>query len=104
MRNKKPRIATFSNTDVITILAFHRLTPKLDAVAVFHIIMPLWILKVGFALLDTPFVYYPGVRRLACENDYRSSDSGESRETGLAEVEAGFVPEKSLDSEISVQG
>ena len=29
-------------------------------------IVPLWILKVGFALLDTPFVYL-GVRWLASE-------------------------------------
>jgi hypothetical protein len=97
MRNKKPKVATFSNKDVITILALYRLTPKLDAVAVFRIIMPLWILKVGFTLLDTPFVYYLGVRWLACVNEYRGSDSGESREIGLGEAEAGSVPEKSLN-------
>ena len=88
---------------VFMFLAFYRLTPELDVVAVLQMIMPLWTLKVGFALLDTPFVYL-GVRWLACENESRGSDSGESRETGLVEVEAGSMPEKSLDSEISVWG
>jgi len=53
---------------VFMFLAFYRVTPEVDAVYVFRMILPLWILKVGFALLDTPFVYL-GVRWLASEKE-----------------------------------
>jgi len=42
---------------IFMFLAFYKVTPEVDAIYVFHMILPLWILKVGFALLDTPFVY-----------------------------------------------
>jgi uncharacterized PurR-regulated membrane protein YhhQ (DUF165 family) len=44
-------------------------------------ILPLWTLKVIFALLDTPFVYL-GVRWLASENIDDVPCHGESREAG----------------------
>jgi len=53
---------------VFMFLAFYRLTPELDAVAVFKLILPLWALKIVFALLDTPFVYL-GVRWLDSKNE-----------------------------------
>ncbi len=66
---------------VFTFVAFYHATPELGAVQVFYMVVPLWTLKVGFALLDTPFVYL-GVRWLASESADELLYHGESRETG----------------------
>jgi uncharacterized integral membrane protein (TIGR00697 family) len=52
---------------VFMFIAFYRVTPEIDVAAVFSMILPLWALKVVFALIDTPFVYL-GVRWLASED------------------------------------
>jgi len=52
---------------VFIFIAFYHVTPDLGAVQILYMVMPLWALKVIFALLDTPFVYL-GVRWLASEN------------------------------------
>jgi uncharacterized integral membrane protein (TIGR00697 family) len=52
---------------VFMFIAFYRVTPEIDVAAVFSMILPLWALKVIFALIDTPFVYL-GVRWLASED------------------------------------
>jgi uncharacterized integral membrane protein (TIGR00697 family) len=71
---------------VFLFIAFYHVTPELDAVAVFHMILPLWALKIIFALLDTPFVYL-GVRWLASEDVEEASYYEESREAGLVKNE-----------------
>ncbi|MFZ2497260.1 MAG: queuosine precursor transporter [Methanosarcina sp.] len=53
---------------IFMFLAFYRVTPEVNAVYILRMILPLWILKVGFSLLDTPLVYL-GVRWLASENE-----------------------------------
>lgn len=52
---------------VFMFIAFYRATPEINVAAVFSMVLPLWTLKVIFALLDTPFVYL-GVRWLASED------------------------------------
>ena len=78
---------------VFMFLAFYKLTPELDAAAVFKLILPLWILKIGFALLDTPFVYL-GVRWLASEDDeIRDTASKKNQEASPLESDTISVPE-----------
>ncbi len=67
---------------VFIFIAFYHATPELDVIAVFHMILPLWTLKVIFALLDTPFVYL-GVKWLASEDVTEAPSYEESREAGL---------------------
>jgi len=64
---------------VFIFIAFYHATPELGAVQTFYMVLPLWTLKVIFALLDTPFVYL-GVRWLASENINDVPDPGESNE------------------------
>ncbi|AKB35160.1 Putative preQ0 transporter [Methanosarcina siciliae C2J] len=66
---------------VFTFIAFYHATPDLGAVQIFYMIVPLWVLKVGFALLDTPFVYL-GVRWLVSESPDETPYHGENREAG----------------------
>jgi uncharacterized integral membrane protein (TIGR00697 family) len=66
---------------VFMFIAFYHATPEMNAISVFYMILPLWTLKVIFALLDTPFVYL-GVRWLASENIDDVPCHGESREAG----------------------
>ncbi|KKG09632.1 transporter [Methanosarcina sp. 1.H.T.1A.1] len=66
---------------VFTFIAFYHVTPELGVVSVFYMILPVWILKVMFALLDTPFVYL-GVRWLASGNINDVPYPGESGEAG----------------------
>ena len=48
-------------------IAFYAITPQFNVVYIFSLIMPYWIFKVLFALLDTPFCYL-GVKWLNNEN------------------------------------
>lgn len=66
---------------VFMFIAFYHATPELGVVAVFYMILPLWALKIIFALLDTPFVYL-GVKWLASE-DVKEFSHEESRKRGL---------------------
>ncbi|WP_269848841.1 queuosine precursor transporter [Methanosarcina horonobensis] len=67
---------------IFTFIAFYHATPELGAVSIFYMVLPLWALKIIFALLDTPFVYL-GVRWLASEDVKEVSSHEENRETGL---------------------
>lgn len=87
---------------VFMFLAFYKVTPEVDAVYVFHMILPLWTLKIGFSILDTPLVYL-GVRWLTSENEDPSSGSEMNREVGAAKVKIGQESEQILDPEISSQ-
>ncbi|MDD3042651.1 MAG: queuosine precursor transporter [Methanosarcinaceae archaeon] len=57
---------------VFMFIAFYHQSPEFTAYRIFLMILPYWALKIGFALLDTPFVYL-GVRWLA-------SGEGQERE------------------------
>ncbi len=70
---------------VFIFIAFYHATPELGAVQIFYMILPLWALKVIFALLDTPFVYL-GVRWLASENINDVPGHGESKEADPVKV------------------
>lgn len=74
-------VSQLLDSTVFTFIAFYHATPEIDAIAVFHMILPLWALKVIFSLLDTPFVYL-GVRWLASENTSEAPFHGESKEAG----------------------
>ena len=66
---------------IFMFIAFYHVTPELGAVSILYMVLPLWTLKVVFALLDTPLVYL-GVRWLASENMDDIPYHGESREAG----------------------
>jgi len=70
---------------IFMFIAFYHATPELGAVQIFYMIMPLWTLKVVFALLDTPFVYL-GVRWLASENINDALSHEESKEAAPVKV------------------
>lgn len=50
-------VSQFIDTVIFMYLAFYQLTPKFTFGYVFALIVPYFIFKVAFALLDTPFVY-----------------------------------------------
>ena len=56
-------ISQFVDTNVFMCLAFWRYNERYTAPFVFSLVIPYWILKVFFALADTPFCYW-GVRWL----------------------------------------
>lgn len=74
-------VSQLLDSTVFTFVAFYHATPELGAMSVFYMILPLWALKIIFALLDTPFVYL-GVRWLASENVKEISHE-KKREAGL---------------------
>lgn len=45
------------DTVIFMFIAFYQLTPKFDMAFIISLIIPYWLFKVLFALLDTPFVY-----------------------------------------------
>ena len=45
------------DTIIFEFIAFYKLTPKFTVGYVFSLIIPYWLFKVVFALLDTPFCY-----------------------------------------------
>ncbi|MDQ1276835.1 MAG: queuosine precursor transporter [Euryarchaeota archaeon] len=75
-------ISQLLDSIVFMFIAFYRSTPEMNVVAVLSLILPLWTLKVIFALLDTPLVYL-GVKWLASEDVKETPCQGESREKGL---------------------
>lgn len=56
-------ISQFIDTTIFDFIAFYHLTEKYTVAFVFSLIIPYWLFKVAFALLDTPFCYL-GVRWL----------------------------------------
>ncbi|MFA5318721.1 MAG: queuosine precursor transporter [Patescibacteria group bacterium] len=55
--NASTIISQFIDTNVFMFIAFYNLTPKFTAAFVFSLVIPYYLFKVLFALLDTPFVY-----------------------------------------------
>lgn len=62
--NVSTMTSQFVDTVIFMFIAFYRLTPTFTASYVFGLIIPYWIFKVIFALIDTPFCYL-GVKWLS---------------------------------------
>lgn len=50
-------ISQFIDTTVFMFIAFYQLTPKFDFAFIWALILPYYLFKVLFAILDTPLVY-----------------------------------------------
>lgn len=50
-------VSQFIDTTIFMFVAFYLITPKFTAGFIFALIIPYWLFKIAFALLDTPFVY-----------------------------------------------
>ena len=56
-------ISQLIDTFVFMMIAFYHLTPKFTFIFIIHLIIPYYLFKILFAIIDTPFVYL-GVRWL----------------------------------------
>ena len=45
------------DSTIFMFLAFYQITPKFDVVFIISLIIPYWIFKILFAMIDTPFCY-----------------------------------------------
>lgn len=50
-------ISQLCDTTVFMFVAFYHISPKFDASFIISLIIPYWIFKIIFALIDTPFCY-----------------------------------------------
>jgi len=50
-------VSQFIDTTLFMFIAFYQVTPKFDVAFLFSLIIPYWLFKIIFALLDTPIVY-----------------------------------------------
>ena len=50
-------ISQFIDTSVFMMIAFYQLTPKFTFIFIINLIIPYYLFKILFAILDTPFVY-----------------------------------------------
>lgn len=50
-------VSQFIDTFVFMMIAFYQLTPKFDFIFVIQMVIPYYLFKVLFAIIDTPFVY-----------------------------------------------
>lgn len=67
LRNNVGTITSqFIDTVIFMFIAFYKLTPTFTVSYLFSLIIPYWLFKVVFALIDTPFCYL-GVKWLAKE-------------------------------------
>ncbi|NLK05448.1 MAG: queuosine precursor transporter [Spirochaetales bacterium] len=58
LRNNLSTITSqFIDTVIFMFIAFYHMTPTFTAAYVFSLIIPYWLFKVLFALIDTPFCY-----------------------------------------------
>ncbi|MCF7953953.1 MAG: queuosine precursor transporter [Spirochaetales bacterium] len=70
--NLSTTTSQFIDTCIFMFIAFYQLTPKFTVAFLFTLIIPYWLFKVAFALLDTPLCYL-GVRWLKGEKIRPSS-------------------------------
>ncbi len=76
LRNNMSTIfSQFIDTTIFMFLAFYHVSPKFTAGFIFSLIIPYWIFKVGFALIDTPLCYI-GVRWLNNEKAVKPGSTG----------------------------
>jgi queuosine precursor transporter len=58
LRNNLSTIfSQFIDTTVFMFIAFYGVTPKFTASFIFALIIPYWLFKIAFAIIDTPLVY-----------------------------------------------
>jgi len=50
-------VSQFIDTTIFMFIAFYMVSPGFTVARIFQMIFPYWLLKVGFAILDTPLVY-----------------------------------------------
>lgn len=55
--NLSTMVSQFIDTIIFMFLAFYKMTPQFDALFIFKLIWPYYILKIILALIDTPLVY-----------------------------------------------
>jgi len=55
--NASTWISQLIDTTVFMFIAFYGIAPKFDVLFIITLIIPYWLFKIIFALLDTPFVY-----------------------------------------------
>ena len=55
--NMSTIVSQLIDTTIFEFIAFWHLTPKFTTAYIFSLILPYWLFKVVFALLDTPFGY-----------------------------------------------
>jgi queuosine precursor transporter len=65
--NASTIVSQFIDTTVFMYIAFYHLAPKFTSGFIFSLIIPYWIFKIVFALLDTPLCYL-GVKWLKKNN------------------------------------
>jgi uncharacterized integral membrane protein (TIGR00697 family) len=80
LRNNLSTIASqFIDTAIFTSIAFYHMTPEFTSIRIIQMIIPYWLLKVGFAVLDTPFIYIlvkwlrPNPGKSLSNSEYRTS-------------------------------
>ena len=56
-------VSQFIDTTLFMFIAFYHISPQFTGTYVFSLVIPYWLVKVLFALFDTPFCYV-GVRWL----------------------------------------
>ena len=64
--NASTFVSQLIDTTVFMFLAFYQVEPKFDALFIVSLIIPYWLFKIAFALIDTPLVYW-GVKWLKKE-------------------------------------
>ena len=67
--NVSTSISQFIDTIIFIFIAFYHLAPKFDFAFMWKLIIPYFLFKVAFALIDTPFVYL-GVKWLKKSQDH----------------------------------
>jgi len=55
--NASTIVSQLLDTTIFMFIAFYRMTPKYTVSFIVSLIIPYWLFKVVFALLDTPFCY-----------------------------------------------
>ncbi len=55
--NASTVVSQFIDTTVFMFIAFYMASPQYTVEFMFRLIIPYWLLKIGVAFLDTPFVY-----------------------------------------------
>jgi queuosine precursor transporter len=55
--NLSTAVSQLFDTTLFMFIAFYQVTPRFDFTFIVTLIIPYWLFKVGFALVDTPIVY-----------------------------------------------
>ena len=55
--NASTIVSQLIDSTIFMFLAFYQVAPKFDAMFIVSLIIPYWLFKIAFALLDTPLVY-----------------------------------------------